>query len=100
MSMVKAKTKVKKKAISRRKQTSAANPLDELAQELALAIRLDRASILFVIAETEPVRIRGMQELTSKLQAMHYTVEIMDASRVPVGDIPQAIEQDTQRAHK
>jgi hypothetical protein len=74
-----------------RSSSKRASPLDELAQELALASRLDRTSILFVVTTTERVRRRAEQELASGLAEAGLSVEVLSAERVAENDIPMAV---------
>lgn len=82
--------------MSRRKK-GAANPVDELVAELALAGRLGRASILFVVAAHEAVRERAAAELEGKLRADGLAVVTLDAADVPEGDIPLALAEAANR---
>lgn len=75
-----------------------AAPLDELTQELALAFRLDRAALLFVIAETETLRARAARTLLEKIKGSGYAVQWMDADRVTDNDIPMALKAKRNRA--
>ena len=83
-----------------RSKRSRVNPLDELVQELALAVRLERSSLLFVVAATEALRERAAGELAAKLKARDLAVQTFSAAQVPEGDIPMAIRNETKRAKK
>ncbi len=83
-----------------RKTTRNADPLDELVQELALAIRLDRAALLFVIASSRATRERAQKKLSEALQAMAQMIEFLDASEIDDGDIPMAIRHAKERGKK
>jgi hypothetical protein len=67
---------------------------------LALAVRLDRASILFVVAESDALRERAANALAAQLQTLGYLVQTLDAADLPNGDVPMAIEHDSQHMQK
>jgi len=90
----------RRKPSPRRKTPDPANPLDELAEELALAVRLDRPSILFVVAESDALRERSADTLAAQLQTMGHQVETLDAAQLSGGDVPMAIEHDSQHMQK
>lgn len=83
-----------------RKTTRNVDPLDELVQELALALRLDRAALLFVIASARPTRERAQKKLSDALQAMGQHIRFMDASELTDGDVPMAIRNEQERGKK
>lgn len=82
----------------RRSSSKRADPLDELAQELALASRLDRASILFVITATAGARRRAEQDLASKLEQGGLSVQTLSAEQVAENDIPMAVRSRAKGA--
>jgi hypothetical protein len=81
-----------------RSNSSPARVVEELAEELLLARRLDRPSILLVIAAEEGLRRRAARELAARLRAEGLTVQSITAARVPEQDIPRAIRSRTRRA--
>ena len=83
-----------------RKTTRNVDPIDELVQELALAIRLDRAALLFVIVASRATRERAQKKLSDALQATGQHIQFLDASEIDDGDIPMAIRNARERGKK